>query len=221
MAVEGAGVGVHGSMARSDQQKLEVRRRILRAALAIISEGGYRDAQVATVASAANIATGTVYLYFPSKADLCAEVFRFASSHEIAVLKEIASLEGSAAERLENVVRAFVRRAMRGRRLAYALLAEPVDPAVEAERISSKQIFAQVFAAIVADGMREGLFPEQKVEVAAACIIGALIEALVGPLTPETVGAAAGEELEEQLVAFCQRAVGWREPGAVALRSIG
>tara|TARA_R110002167_G_scaffold29811_3_gene99163 strand:+ start:696 stop:1331 length:636 start_codon:yes stop_codon:yes gene_type:complete len=200
-------------MARSDQQKQEVRRRILRAALKIISEGGYRDAQMATVAAAAKMATGTVYLYFPSKADLCGEVFRYASSHEIAVLKDIAGLDEPAADRFESVIRTFVRRAVRGRRLAYALIAEPVDPAVEAERLQSKQVYAQVFIGIVREGIREGVFPDQDVEVAAACLIGALTEALVGPLTPEAVDAAAGEELEDAMVVFCRRAVGLRETG--------
>lgn len=195
-------------MARSDQQKQEVRQRILRAAFDIIAEGGYRDAQVATVAAAANIATGTVYLYFPSKADLCAEVFRFASDHEITVLKDVASLQSAPDERLENVVRTFVRRAIRGRRLAYALIAEPVDPAVEAERLRSKHVYAQVFVGILRDGIDEGIFPDQDVDVTAACLIGALTEALVGPLTPETVDGAAGEELEEAITAFCRRAVG-------------
>lgn len=195
-------------MARSDQQKQEVRQRILRAALGIISEGGYSDAQVATVAAAANIATGTVYLYFPSKADLCAEVFRYASQHEISVLKDVAGLRLSPDERFESVIRTFIQRAVRGRRLAYALIAEPVDPAVVAERIQAKQVYAQVFVGILRDGIAEGVFPEQDVDVAAACLMGALTEALVGPLTPETMDGGAGGELEDSMVAFCRRAVG-------------
>ena len=39
------------------------------------------------------------------------------------------------AERIAAGVETFARRALRGRRLAWALLAEPVDPAVEAERL--------------------------------------------------------------------------------------
>lgn len=199
-------------MARSDEQKQEVRQRILRAALDIISEGGYRDAQVATVAAAAEIATGTVYLYFPSKADLCAEVFRYASAHEITVLKDIASLDEPPDERFESVVRTFIRRALRGRRLAYALIAEPVDPAVESERLEAKRVYAQVFVGILREGIRQNVFAAQDVNVTAACLIGVLTEALVGPLTPETVDEAAGEELEDAMMAFCRRAVGLRDP---------
>ena len=43
------------------------RSRILAAARTLVSEGGWKEAQVASVAAAAGMATGTVYRYFPSK----------------------------------------------------------------------------------------------------------------------------------------------------------
>ena len=46
------------------------RKRILAAARSLVSEGGWPEAQVTHVAAAAGLATGTVYRYFPSKADL-------------------------------------------------------------------------------------------------------------------------------------------------------
>ncbi|HZD25817.1 MAG TPA: TetR family transcriptional regulator [Alphaproteobacteria bacterium] len=192
------------------------RDRILRATLRILREDGYRAAQIAPVAAAAGVAAGTVYLHFPSKSDLCAEVFRLASAHEVAVLAEIGALPLPPAERLESAVRTFVRRALRGPRLAYALIAEPVDPAVEAERIESKRAFARVFAGILREGIERNELPEQDVDAAAACLIGALAESLVGPLTPESarIETAGRERLEEALTAFCRRAVGLPATGA-------
>lgn len=189
-------------------RKAEVRQRILKAAFHIVADDGFRAAQVAAVASAAGIATGTLYLYFPSKADLFAELFRQASSHEVGVLAQIADVDAPAGERLDSIVRTFVHRAVRGHRLAYALIAEPVDPAVEAERIESKRAYARVFAKIVRDGIAAGEFPPQQIDITAACLIGALAEAMVGPLTPETFGDAAGEEeLASGIAAFMRRAV--------------
>jgi len=46
------------------------RKRILEAARALVSEGGWPEAQVSHVAAVAGLATGTVYRYFPSKAAL-------------------------------------------------------------------------------------------------------------------------------------------------------
>ena len=103
------------------------RTRILRVARSLVSEGGWREAQVASVAAAAGIATGTVYRYFPSKAELFAEVLSAVSQREVDVLAEIAATHDSALGRLRSAVATFVRRAMRNPRLAYALIAEPCD----------------------------------------------------------------------------------------------
>ena len=188
--------------------KAEVRARILDAGRRIVAEGGYAAAQMTAVARRAGIATGTIYLYFPSKADLLAEVFRLAASHEVAVIAEYADGSDPALNRIGEAVRTFVRRAVRGRRLAYALIAEPVDPAVEAERIVFKRAYADIFAAILRDGIAAGELPPQDVDVSAACLIGAFTEALVGPLSPDTgTGRGETEQLADAIAEFCVRAV--------------
>ena len=101
------------------------RGRILAAARALVAEGGWQETQVASVAAAAGIATGTVYRYFPSKAELFAEVLSAVSQREVDVLADIARSGGAALGRLHSAVATFVRRAMRNPRLAYALIAEP------------------------------------------------------------------------------------------------
>ena len=58
------------------------RARILAAARSLVAEGGWRRAHIATVAETAGMATGTVYRYFPSKAELFAEVLTNVSRRE-------------------------------------------------------------------------------------------------------------------------------------------
>ena len=65
------------------------RSRILAAARALVSEGGWAEAQVASVAATAGLATGTVYRYFASKAELFAEVLSAVSQREVDVLEGI------------------------------------------------------------------------------------------------------------------------------------
>ena len=116
---------------RTEARKAATRERIVAAARELIAHGGYAEAQIAAVAERAGVATGTVYRHFPSKADLFAEVFRTASQHEVdAVIASAAAASGGAAAKIAAAVEAFARRALRGRRLAWALIAEPVDPAV-------------------------------------------------------------------------------------------
>jgi AcrR family transcriptional regulator len=195
----------------TEARKAEARERILRAARDLIAGGGYREAQVSVVASKAGVATGTVYRHFPSKADLFSEVFRRASQREVDVMAEIAAdpERATATAKIAAAVETFARRALAGRRLAFALLAEPVDPAIEAERLAFRRAYRDVFARVLEAGVRSGELPPQDVEVTAAALVGGLGEALVGPLSPTSPD--RDPHLIESLVEFCIRAVTHKE----------
>jgi AcrR family transcriptional regulator len=178
------------------------RERVLQAALDQVAEGGYASASVAAVARRAGLATGSVYRHFPSKADLFAEVFRAAAQREIDVL---AAVRGETVEeRLAGCVEAFVRRALAEPVRAYALIAEPVDPAVEAERLVFRRAYADLFADILRGRALDA-------RLAATAIVGALAEALVGPLARRDADPTA---LVAGLQSFVLSAV--REPSRVA-----
>jgi AcrR family transcriptional regulator len=191
-----------------------VRDRITTAALELISEGGYVAAPVAAVAERAGVAVGTVYRHFPSKSDLFAEVFREASQREVDAMAEgaAATKGASAAERVKAGVVTFARRALANRRLAWALLAEPVDPAVEAERLHFRHSYRDVLVDVIADGVRSGELPGQDPGATATALVGAIGEAMVGPLSP--TNGADPEATIESLVNFCIRAIG-KEPAHV------
>jgi len=204
------------STERTEARKAEVRARIVASARDLIARGGYAEAQVTAVADAAGVATGTVYRHFPSKADLFAEVFREASQREVdAVAAVAASAPGGPAERIAMAVESFARRALAGRRLAYALLAEPVDPGVEAERLAFRRAYRDVFADLIATGTAAGELPDQDAELAGAALVGAIGEALVGPLSP-TAARGDADALVGALRDFCVRSVtGEKEPALV------
>lgn len=203
------------STERTEARRAKVRGRITTAARELIAEGGYVAAQVAAVADRADVAVGTVYRHFPSKSDLFAEVFREASQHEVDAMREAsaASAGVSAAERVAAGVEAFARRALAGRRLAWALLAEPVDPAVEAERLHFREAYRDVLAEVLADGVDSGELPPQDPVATAAALVGAIGESLVGPLSP-TANGGDPEAMIASLINFCTRAIG-EEPARV------
>jgi AcrR family transcriptional regulator len=204
------------STPRTEAKREEARERIVQAAHDLIASGGYRAASVVAVADRAGVATGSVYRHFPSKADLFAEVFRRASQREVDAMAEVHAGPGSVAQRLATGVGRWARRALKARRLAWALLAEPVDPAVEAERLHFRRAYRDQMAGLIAEGVERGELPEQDPELTAAALVGAIGESLVGPLSP----AGAGERMEEgRLVAglqlFCLRSVSDKEPAHV------
>jgi AcrR family transcriptional regulator len=196
---------------RTEAKRAATRERVVEAARALIAHGGYREAQVAAVAARAGVATGTVYRHFPSKADLFAEVFRAVSQREVDAARAAAAAapRGTATGRLEAAIETFARRALRARRQAWALLAEPVDPAVEAERLVFRRAHAGHFAAILADGIASGELPDQDADLVGAALVGALGEALVGPLSPVAPQSDPDDPdvLVAALVTFCLRSV--------------
>jgi AcrR family transcriptional regulator len=167
------------------------RETIVEAAMAQLAEGGYASASVVAVARRAGVATGSVYRHFPSKSDLFAEVFRRASQAEVDLLRGMTARGEPVVQRLAAWVEAFARRALAEPVRAYALIAEPVDPAVEAEQLVFRRAYADLFAGALREGAARGELPALDADLVAAAIVGALAEALVGPLARRDTGADA------------------------------
>jgi AcrR family transcriptional regulator len=181
------------------------RERLLHAARELIEEGGYGGASVAAIAGRAGVAAGTLYRHFDSKEELFVEVFRSVCDREVQAMRAAENAEGSHLDRLETVLGTFARRALRRPRLAWALLAEPVDPLVDAERLIYRQRYAALIAERLRDAIAAGELPEQNIEVTAAALVGGCGEALVGPLSSSKPPARA---TLEAIGTFVRRAVG-------------
>ncbi len=194
------------------------RLRIVLAARRLVATGGFREASVTAVAAAAGLSTGAIYRYFPSKADLFVEVLTAAVDHECDILQQIIAAKGNATERLRAAVESFASRALEGPYLAYAFIAEPADPEVDAARILCREKFGEVFKSVLRAGIASGEFPAQSVDVSAACIVGAFTEALVRPVAPTTRRADSGAALVQSIVDFCARAVAGPAAAKVAAK---
>jgi AcrR family transcriptional regulator len=191
---------------RTEARRHATRERIVTAALDQVAEGGYASAGMQVVAGRAGVAVGTVYRHFPSKGYLFAEAFRRASQRELDVVIAVSRVDGrTARERVAAAVEAFCRRALAGPVLAYALLAEPVDPAVESERLRFRIGYRDAFAHVLADGVRDGELRPHDTQTVAAALVGALGEALVGPLS--TANGGPHEALVATLVQFSEEAL--------------
>jgi AcrR family transcriptional regulator len=191
--------------------RVRIRRRgadkyplILKAARELVAQSGFREAQMTAIADAAGIAIGTLYRYFPSKTDLMVEVVKSTAQREVDVVAGVAMREGQACERLGLAAWTFASRALRGRRLAHALVAEPVEPDVEAARLSYHRALSRVFKTIIEQGIASEEFPAQDSTASADCIVGCLFEGLVAPLSSDAVELSAHAN---SIITFCLRGV--------------
>ena len=195
------------STARTEATRLAHRERLLAAARELLAEGGYAAASVSALAERAGVATGSVYNHFSSKQELLAAVFRHVAGHELSTVQEAVRARTGAAEQVRTLVEVFSRRALRTPRTAWALLAEPVDPLVEQERLTYRRGYHALAESVVAVGIATGELPPQNARLSAAAVIGAVGEALLGPLSP--VGERTDPEpVVAGITALCLRAVG-------------
>ncbi|AVH60649.1 MULTISPECIES: TetR/AcrR family transcriptional regulator [Streptomyces] len=195
------------STARTEAKRLAHRERLLEAARGLLAEGGYAAASVSALAERAGVATGSVYNHFASKQELLAAVFRHIAGHELAAVREAVHAESGAAEQLRALVEAFSYRALRARRTAWAMIAEPVDPLVEAERLTYRRGYHALAEETIAAGIASGELPPQDARLSAAAVTGAISEALLGPLSPVSEQTEP-EPVVEAIAALSLRAVG-------------
>jgi AcrR family transcriptional regulator len=184
------------------------RERLLGAAVELLEEGGYAAATVAAIAKRSGVAVGALYRHFPSKAELFVEIFRTTAERQLADLYEASSVPGTAVDRLDAAVREYTGSVLEQPRLAWALGYEPVDPLVDAERLAYRQTYRERLADLLRLGIEAGDLPEQDAGLTAASLIGAISEALVGPLSPVRAEGASTEATVEAIAGFCRRAVG-------------
>jgi AcrR family transcriptional regulator len=190
----------------------DTRVRLLAAAAEVLDAGGYAAASVAAIAERAGVATGTLYRHFASKAELFVELFRRIAEQELAAMTQAASATRTAGEELDAVVATFAGRALSRPRLAWALVYEPLDPLVDAERLAYRRAYAQRLAAFVRERVDEGELPDQDPDTTAAALIGAIVEALVSPLAPVAGTNADPDAVIAALTTLCRRAIGAQAP---------
>lgn len=191
-------------------RRLAARRdAILAAAREVAAEGGMAAVQIAPVAARAGIAAGTVYRYFPSKTDLVAALVAAFSARELAALESAAKAAPGPLSALAAAIATFAARALASRRLAFALIAEPVEPDVDAARAPYRQALVDEFNRLIRNAYAGGRLPEQDVVLAAAALVGALIEGLIGALAPAAPDDAAKARARVQaLTLFALRGLG-------------
>ena len=169
---------------------------ILAAAETAATEGGMAAVQVAPIAERAGIAAGTVYRYFPSKGDLINDLIERASEREVDAMRQAAQAAPGPLSAIAAAVATFGQRALQNRRLAWALIAEPVDTDAGPARLRYRRALARELDKLIHAATTAGLLPaEQNPDIAAPALVGSILEGLIGPLAPE-VGDSAGRRHE-------------------------
>ncbi len=191
-------------------EKMQKTRELLIASgRELVQIGGWKNCTVTAVAKNANVATGTLYTYFKDITELNMVIYSQIADEELAYLTEIANSDKSAADRFIEVVMVYVGRALRGRVKAYAQIAEPLNPKMEAQKIRYQNEFTACFEKIIHDGVQSGAFPDQQPQITANILFGGLKMTLIKCLDPEIRGQTGDLiALNSEILNVCLRTVG-------------
>jgi len=140
--------------------------------------------QIVPVAERASIAAGTVYRYFPAKIDLVRALVAEIAARELTAMRRAADHAPGPLSALAAALTTFAARAIRNRRLTWALLAEPVDAQVDGVQLAYRKALAAEIETRIRAALTGNYVPQQDPALAAAAVVGGLLEALFGPLAP-------------------------------------
>jgi AcrR family transcriptional regulator len=182
---------------------------IVEAARDAATAGGMAAIQIAPVAARAGVAAGTVYRYFPGKIDLVGALVESVAEREMAAVRRAGDAAPGPLSALAAAIATFAARALRNRKLAWAVIAEPVDTDTDAVRQRYRRALAGEIEARIRLAIEGGHLPEQDAGLAAAALVGAQLEGLIGPLAPEGMDdPARAREAVQTLTLFALRGLG-------------
>ena len=176
----------HSFMARSSKKRVSSRNSIadkrgtiLRAATRVFARNGYFNSKVADIARAAEVADGTVYLYFKSKEEILHSIFDQNIAEAIAAGRKLIENLDDSREKLRRIAKLHLERLGADRDLAVVFQVELRGSTKFMEEFSAAG-FAEYLALLrhtFEEGQREGVFrKELNAKVAAKILFGALDE---------------------------------------------
>ena len=182
---------------------------IVDAARDAATAGGMAAIQIAPVAERAGVAAGTVYRYFPGKIELVGALVESVAEREIEAVRKAADAAPGPLSAVAAAVATFGARALRNRKLAWAVIAEPVDTDTDVVRQQYRRDLSAEIETRIRTAIAGGHLPDQDASLAASALVGALLEGLIGPLAPDGMeDPARAREAVQTLTLFALRGLG-------------
>lgn len=157
----------------------EKRARILDAAVRVFAEKGFYNAKVSEIARLADVADGTIYLYFKSKDDLLIRLFEDRMDEVIENGRAALAGDGTPVEKLRRLVMAHLALVQDHPQLAEVLTVELRQSSKFLKEYKPSQFgeLLKLIAAPIEEGQRDGTIRrEVDPPIAARAIFGALDE---------------------------------------------
>ena len=155
--------------------------RILEAAIKVFAEQGFFQSTISQIAKEAQVADGTIYLYFKNKEDILVQFFSYKTKQVFERFRQGVDSQGSAIEKLRSLIRRHLEEFQQDRNMAVVYQSETHQTSRRAEpqiREMSK-MYMDIVSEIVEQGQQEGsMRKELYLGLVRRFIIGAVDEVI-------------------------------------------
>lgn len=155
------------------------REAILRAATRVFARNGYFSSKVADIARAADVADGTVYLYFKSKEEILHSIFDQNMAEAIAACRQLIENSRDPREKLRRIATLHLQRLGADRDLAVVFQVELRGSTKFMQEFSAAGFaeYLDLLRKIFEEGQRAGVFRKDlNAKVVSKILFGALDE---------------------------------------------
>jgi AcrR family transcriptional regulator len=171
-------------------------RRLLVAAVEAFAERGYHATTTRDIAGRAGMSPAALYIHYKTKEELLHRISRIGHEKALEILQTASAHEATAAERLSDAVRSFVRwhasQHTTARVVQYEL--DALGPEARAEIVALRRRTDEVVRGIINDGVQAGEFDVPDVRGTTVAVLSLCIDVarwfnVAGRQTPDEVGA--------------------------------
>ncbi len=154
-------------------------RQIIDAAVVVIADNGFHQAQVSKIAKKAGVADGTIYLYFKNKEDILISLFEDKMGQFTEKIEEVIAGKSNSVEKLLALVKMHLYQLADDPNLAIVTQIELRQSNTEL-RVKINEVlkdYIKIIDQVLRQGIEEGLFKENlNVKLARQMIFGTLDE---------------------------------------------
>jgi AcrR family transcriptional regulator len=178
---------------RKEREKQRHRQEILAAALRLFAQKGFHNVSMQEIATAAEFATGTLYNFFSSKETLFFELMETSAAEGLDLV--LPSLEGPEDERhkLVRFIRLHEQLARDRAETIRLFLLESrgrnvLRPQIDVKKKEFEKQVVSRLSAVIAAGVRKGLFNDVDPQITARCLRTILEEMLLAAVEDPQAG---------------------------------
>ncbi|MFQ5399536.1 MAG: TetR/AcrR family transcriptional regulator [Anaerolineae bacterium] len=198
------------SSEKTRQKKDAKRTAMMQTAVRVFAEKGYHAATVRDIVSAAGVAIGTFYFYFPDKETLFVHLFEETAEFLLHAIQQAVNSRSTLPQQIRAGVQAFVNIAIYEPAVVQLLLVGGVGaiPSLSAKRAAFREQLIEIWQQPLQTASNVAEIVPQNCRRTAEALAGAFDEVVLNLLTfvePELEAAAAVRDMTE----FALRAVGY------------